>query len=165
MIPTGHLEDDGTTLVLTRRFEAPIDDVWASITESERVARWYGSWTGDPADGFVMLTMNAEPGEIPPARFDIDVCEPPRLLAVSSTDDYGTWKLTCELSQSNGGTDLRFLQRELDPSLLGDVGAGWEWYLDRLAAAVVDDEPPSLADFEGPYMTELKPHYESLRTG
>lgn len=38
MNPTGRLEDEGRTLVLRRRLPVPIDDVWASITESERLA-------------------------------------------------------------------------------------------------------------------------------
>jgi uncharacterized protein YndB with AHSA1/START domain len=39
--PTGRVE--GEDLVLTRRFEAPVEDVWTSITKSESTARWYGS--------------------------------------------------------------------------------------------------------------------------
>ncbi len=36
--PTGELE--GQQLTIERTFRAPIDDVWASLTEPERVARW-----------------------------------------------------------------------------------------------------------------------------
>ncbi len=36
MIPTGTLHDDGRTLVLRRTFTAGIEEVWASVTESER---------------------------------------------------------------------------------------------------------------------------------
>ena len=32
-------------------FHAPIEDVWAAVTEPERLARWIGTWTGDPATG------------------------------------------------------------------------------------------------------------------
>ncbi|MFI7575428.1 hypothetical protein [Micromonospora sp. NPDC049497] len=39
----------GTDLVLTRRFRAPATDVWASITDPERSARWFGRWEGDAA--------------------------------------------------------------------------------------------------------------------
>lgn len=51
MRPTGALEDGGRTLVLTRRFSARIDDVWASITDPERLSRWFGTWSGDPSTG------------------------------------------------------------------------------------------------------------------
>ena len=57
MKPTGTVEDGGKTLVLRRHFSVSIDDVWASVTESERLGRWFGTWTGDPATGSVMVTM------------------------------------------------------------------------------------------------------------
>lgn len=39
--PTGRVvrTSSGYDLVVTRRFSAPIDDVWAGVTESERTAR------------------------------------------------------------------------------------------------------------------------------
>ncbi len=51
--PTGRIirTPAGRDLVLTRTFRAPIEDVWASITEPERTARWFCSWTGDAAPG------------------------------------------------------------------------------------------------------------------
>jgi hypothetical protein len=33
---------------------------------------------------------NAEAEPVPPVRYDIRACEPPRLLAISVNDDYGT---------------------------------------------------------------------------
>ena len=106
MIPTGTLHDDGRTLVLRRTFTAGIEEVWASVTESERLGRWFGTWTGDPASGSVMVTMNAEPESGSAERFDIEACEPPRLLSVSATNDYGHWQLTVELSTVGGATTL-----------------------------------------------------------
>jgi uncharacterized protein YndB with AHSA1/START domain len=153
MIPTGTLDTEARTLVLTRSFAAPIDDVWASVTESDRLARWFGTWTGDPADGWVMVSMNAEPEEGSPTRFAIEACEPPRLLRVSATDVFGHWVLVVELAEEGSGTLLTFRHEELDPASAHEVGPGWEWYLDRLVAAVSGEEPPGLAAFETDYMT------------
>jgi hypothetical protein len=61
MNPTGTLDDDGHTLVLVRRFTAPIEDVWASVVDSERLSRWFGTWSGDPSTGSVMLTITPRP--------------------------------------------------------------------------------------------------------
>ena len=64
--PTGTLirTPDGRDLVLIRTFRATIHDVWASITESERTARWFASWTGDAAPGeTIRYTMTFEAGE------------------------------------------------------------------------------------------------------
>ena len=152
MNPTGRLEDDGRTLLLTRTFPAPAEVVWASVTESERLGRWFATWTGDPTDGYVMVSMNAEAEPVPPARFDITVCEPPRRLSVESTDGNGTWKVTVELSETDGVTTLVFRQDDLDPSAAPDVGPGWEWYLDRLVAAEAGGPVPDLDAFDRDYM-------------
>lgn len=152
MKPTGTVEDGGKTLILRRHFPVPIGDVWASVTESERLGRWFGTWTGDPATGSVMVTMNAEPEAAAPARFDIDACEPPRLLAVSATDESGQWKLVATLTEVEGGTVFELRQEELAPGTASDTGPGWEWYLDRLVASVAGKQPPTLDDFETDYL-------------
>ncbi|MET0908130.1 MAG: SRPBCC family protein [Ilumatobacteraceae bacterium] len=162
MTPTAALEDDGSTLALTRRFASPIEDVWASITESDRLARWFGTWTGDPSTGWVTVTMNAEAEPVPASRYDIRECEPPRVLAVSAIDDAGTWHLRAELSESDGITTLVFRHEWIDPEHLASAGVGWEWYLDRLAAAVVGETPPSLEDFDTRYLPAVSTYTDSL---
>ncbi len=152
MTSNASLEADGTTLAITRHFASPIEDVWASITESDRLARWFGTWTGDPPSGFVMVTMNAEAEPVAASRYDIHECEPPHVLAVSAVDDAGAWHLRAELSESQGHTTLVFRHEHIDPEHVASIGVGWEWYLDRLTAAVVGDIPPSLEDFETQYL-------------
>lgn len=158
---TGTLEDDGRTLVLVRRFGASIEDVWATLTDSDRLARWFGTWTGDPASGRVLVTMNAEAEAGAPAEFQVVACEPPRLLAVSADDEYGSWRLSAELAGTDGGTTLTFRQRDLDPRSLPETGPGWEWYLNRLVAAVEGGEPPTLGDFDTDYVP-LSAQYADL---
>ena len=43
--PSGQLvrTADGNELVVSRTFRAPIEDVWASVTEPDRTARWFGT--------------------------------------------------------------------------------------------------------------------------
>ena len=54
------------------------------MTEPERLARWIGTWTGDPASGPVDFRMLYE-GEGPATEvFTIHECEEPRRLAVTS---------------------------------------------------------------------------------
>ena len=44
---TDQQADDGSRLVVLRReWPDPIDDVWSALTESERTARWIGTYTG-----------------------------------------------------------------------------------------------------------------------
>lgn len=159
MIPSGAYNSTTRTLTVRRTFTASIDDVWAGITESDRLARWYGTWTGDPSTGSVMVTMNAEASEFEPVRHDIIACEPPRLLSVEAGDDAGSWHLSFELFSRDSGTELVLSQRDLGPDRVGDIGPGWEWYLDRLVAAFAGTEPPTLHDFEVDYMA-MKAAYE-----
>jgi uncharacterized protein YndB with AHSA1/START domain len=152
MTPTGTLQDDGRTLVLHRTFRAPAEDVWASITESERLGRWFGTWSGDPADGFVEVTMNAEAEPVPPSRFDIVACEPPHRLCVVAVDDQARWQLTADITEAGGTTTLVLRQHDVDPAAVGDTAPGWEWYLDRLVAVATGGTPPSLEAFETDYL-------------
>ena len=104
--PTGRLVTtaDGRDLVLTRRFAGSVDDVWASITESERTARWFGSWVGEPGAGnTVTVTMVAEEGN-PEVQVHIDVCDPPHHLALTIHDPTGTWRLEGHVRAVDGDT-------------------------------------------------------------
>jgi uncharacterized protein YndB with AHSA1/START domain len=127
-IPSGRLVStgDGRDLVLQRTFRAPIEDIWASITESERTARWLGPWTGEGAPGgTVELTLSAEDGA-PVAAVHIEACEPPHHLRVAMDDAAGSWRLAADLTEAGGLTTLRLthhLDEAADP---GSTGPGWE---------------------------------------
>ena len=72
VVPNGRIERDHEghpTLVIVREFAAPIEDVWASVTEPARLERWIGTFTGDPASGSVMFAMTAESDVRRPRRW------------------------------------------------------------------------------------------------
>ena len=143
--PTGRLE--GQDLVLTRKFKAPIEDVWASITESESTARWYGSWTGTPGAGnTITIKMAFEDGK-PESEAHIDACEPPKRLALSTAGQWGV-KIEITLTQTDDTTELRFVHHLSDPELAQAFGPGWEYYLDNLVAARAGEKLPSFSDYD-----------------
>lgn len=169
---TGRREthDGQEVLVLERRFHAGIDDVWAAVTDPVRLQRWIGTWSGDPASGSVAFRMTAEGEDVPEEIYDIETCDPPEHLAVRtreatpfSADGSGPrvrWALRLQLSEAAGVTTLTFVQALADGSLGTDmaasVGPGWEYYLDRLVAAMDggevgavawDDYEPGSADY------------------
>ena len=155
--PTGRLV--GNDLVLTRTFRAPVDDVWASLTDPERTARWFGPWQGDAAPGgAIKVQMVHEEGQ-PWMDMTIDACDPPRRLALSSVTEHGNWYLDMVLAESAGVTELRFTQRLADTAGVGEVGPGWEYYLDALTAARDGDPMPSFDD----YYPSMKDHFEAQR--
>ncbi|WP_426182042.1 SRPBCC domain-containing protein [Microbacterium sp. TWP3-1-2b2] len=156
MTLTGRVDSARHTLVLTRHFTTSIDDVWESIADSDRLSRWFGTWSGDSSTGTVSVTMNAEAEPMPAVPYEIRRCEPPTALSVRVTDEYGTWSLTAELSSVDGTTTLVLTQEDVDSATLEQTGPGWEWYLDRLVAAVHDERMPTLDDFDTSYMPMSK---------
>ena len=111
--PSGRVDrgpDGRLRLVISRKFRSPIDDVWASVTEPERLARWIGTFTGDPASGRVAFRMTAEGGDAPAEDMEIRECDPPRFLAVTAHTPQGPWNLELALTETDGVTELTFSQ-------------------------------------------------------
>ena len=157
--PTGTIttEGDRRVLTITREFRAPIEDVWAAVTESERLDRWIGTWTGDPASGRVGFVMTAE-GATEPEDMEIRECEPPRVLRVTSQVGEEKWHLDLLLEEKDGVTVLTFEQPDIDPAAAESVGPGWEFYLDRLVAAETGSDVGAI-DFERDYYPAMVEHY------
>jgi uncharacterized protein YndB with AHSA1/START domain len=155
--PTGRLF--GNDLVLTRTFRAPVADVWASLTDPQRTARWFGPWQGDAAPGrAIKVQMVHEEGK-PWMDMTIDACDPPRRLALSAVNEHGNWYLDMELAESAGVTELRFTQHLTGAEGVGEVGPGWEYYLDALVASRDGQPTPNFDD----YYPAMKDHFEAQR--
>ncbi|GAA2760278.1 SRPBCC family protein [Actinopolymorpha rutila] len=140
VVPEGDSEGTGVRLEFRRTYPDPVEEVWAVVTESDRSARWIGTWTGRPGVGStVEFTMTGEDGAGPePVR--ILECEPPRRLVVDwSVPGQPRWRVEVTLGpdETGGtGTSLRFVHRLAPGDDVKDVAAGWHYYLDRLAAAL-----------------------------
>ncbi|MEV4537588.1 SRPBCC family protein [Asanoa sp. NPDC049518] len=151
--PTGRLF--GNDLVLTRTFRAPVSDVWASLTEPERTARWFGPWKGAAAPGSTIEVQLVQEEGQPWMDFTIEACEPPSRLALTADD----WHLDLVLAEDGGVTELRFTQHLTDPEGVGSIGPGWEFYLDALVASREDRPLPSFDD----YYPAMKDHFDAQR--
>ena len=158
--PTGRLVPtaDGNKLILSRTFRAPIEDVWASVTESDRTARWFGAWKGVAAPGRVIKVQMGFEDEAPWLDKRIDACDPPRRLALS--DESGAMRIELLLSHADGLTELQLVHHLEPTDEVGAYGPGWEYYLDMLVASRDHLAPPSFDD----YYPAMKPYYESLPT-
>jgi uncharacterized protein YndB with AHSA1/START domain len=155
--PTGRLF--GNDLVVTRTFRAPIADVWASLTESDRTARWFGPWKGEAGAGnTIQVQMIHEEGQ-PWMDLTIDACEPPSRLAISGSEEAGGWLMDMVLAESDGVTELRFTHHLTSTEGAGEIGPGWEFYLDALVASR-DGQPAPVFD---DYYPALKEHFEAQR--
>ncbi|TXL87886.1 SRPBCC family protein [Streptomyces sp. IB2014 016-6] len=164
--PTGRLlrTPDGVDLVLTRAFPLPVEEVWAAVTESARTARWFGPWEGDGAPGAaVRVRLAFEEGE-PWTELRVEACEAPHRLVVSTVDEAGSWNLELRLSGTSegpsdtGGTELHFVQHRDTGAGLGEIGPGWEYYLDLLRAYLDGAPRPEFED----YYPAQKAYFEEL---
>jgi uncharacterized protein YndB with AHSA1/START domain len=147
--PTGRLTLLGgrTDLELERHFKASIEDVWQSITDPDSMSRWIGTFSGETGPGkTVQFRMLFEQGDAV-SNVLIEACEPPHRLVVSAKDDHGSWHLELRLKSAGNTTTLTFVQHLDDPKLAGDVGPGWEYYLDMLVAARTGAPRPSFDDY------------------
>lgn len=158
--PTGQVRAtaDGRQLVIERTFGAPLDDVWASLTEPERFARWYGSMVGEAGPGkTITVAMTAEK-EIISEPVKILECDPPNGFVVELGGQDVPWHLSVSLAEADGVTTLTFIHTLADDVDATDVGPGWEFYADRLNASLRDGAMPDW-DADG-YQAALGPHYE-----
>lgn len=148
---------DQRSVVLRREWPDPIDDVWSALTESERTARWIGTFTGR-TETTVEFTLTGEVdagGEVaPPVTVTIVECDPPRRLVVDIPEGDGPpWRVAVTLAVEDGRTVLLFEQRVAAGVAPADVEAGWSWYLDRLGACLHGGPMPD--------WTEYAPHEEN----
>ncbi|MET0933045.1 MAG: SRPBCC family protein [Mycetocola sp.] len=150
--PTGQVTRGSETafeLALTRTFDAPAADVWASLTDPTRTAEWLGPWRGEAGAGkTVELRMSFEEGADWNA-VRIDVCEPPRVIrvTVSGAGQGEEWLLEARLAESDGQTDLTFVHFLSDAAVAEMSGPGWEYYLDMLVASRAGVPRPEWDDY------------------
>ena len=118
------------TLVATRSYDTPIDDVWDALTNPERIPRWFLPVSGDlRLGGRYQLEGNAG-GEI-------TACEPPTRFA--ATWEYGgdvTWiAVRLRTEPGTAGTLLELEHVAHGPDELWDeygpgaTGVGWDMAL------------------------------------
>lgn len=129
-------------LVYRRNFLLPIGEVWAALTDPDKLGHWYGTYTGDPASGQVRLTMTDDHDS---ATTDVRIlrCTPPSGFSV----DQDGWLLEVALHQVGRITTLEFTHRHVPRSEAGEIGPGWQYYLDRLNAVLTDTRPPLWDDY------------------
>lgn len=158
--PTGRLDRTagGSDLVLTRTFRASVEDVWASVTDPQRAARWFGPWEGRGAPGQTIKVQLLFEEQTPWSDVRIDVCEPPHHLAVTVLDAHGAWRMEVRLSGAAGGTELQLVHHLDSDAAVGEVGPGWEYYLDNLIASRDGTALPTFDD----YYPAQKAYFEAL---
>lgn len=139
--PHGTIErtTDGGIVRFDRSLAFPIEEVWAAITEPERLADW---WPPVPGDITVDLRAGGKitfawpQTDFPTLEFTITRLDAPTLLEHTHTSP-GSW-MRWELTTTAAGTRLRatYFVPDLDMAVeRGDL-VGLHYSLDRLAPAL-----------------------------
>jgi uncharacterized protein YndB with AHSA1/START domain len=152
-------EDDGRQrLELRRSWPDPIEDVWAALTEPDRLARWIGVYEGERrAGGTGTFRMTQEDGEAAGQPTTIVECDPPRRLVIEWPEASAQMeRIDLDLVVEGGRTVLRFVQFFPAATDVVDWALGWHWYLDKLAAEIDGGASPS--DWDA-FVAEVGPGY------
>lgn len=114
------------TVLLRRRYEATVDDVWDACTKADRINRWFLPVTGDLRPGGRYQLQGNAGGEI--LR-----CEPPSLLRVTWVMGEGPHsEVEVRLAAAGEATEFELEHiATVDPDMWeqfgpGAVGVGWE---------------------------------------
>ncbi|HSP37324.1 MAG TPA: SRPBCC domain-containing protein [Frankiaceae bacterium] len=146
---------DGVRLEFVRTYDVPPTDVWSAVTDPERMERWIGRWTGDPATGRVEFVMSAAGSERPETVLIHD-CSAPTHLAMTLESRDGPWPLELTLTDQGDRTVLRFVHQLAEPYNASTIGPVWQNFLDRLDSVLVGAPAPD--DF-GAYVARFGDAY------
>ena len=146
---------EGVRLRFRRSWPDPIEDVWAALTEPDRLARWIGSYEGERSAGgtgtFTMTHEDEPVGE----PMTITECDAPRRLVVDWATEEG-WRVELDLTTEDGQTVLLFTQFFAPGTQVTDYVLGWHWYLDKFDAEVSGRPAPGHWDA---FYAEVGPAY------
>lgn len=140
---------EGADLVLVRSLALSAEETWDHLTDSELTERWFGPWEGDGrAGGTVRVRMRFEDHE-PAIRVLIHECEAPRRLVLEADEEVGGWKLEVVVEPDGDDSILTFTHHldADDVDGVGEIGPGWEYYLDLLVAATEGAERPGFDQY------------------
>jgi uncharacterized protein YndB with AHSA1/START domain len=147
------------------RYDTDIDDLWAALTDPDRLARWYGRVEGDlrPGRTFRLFTADLD------SAGRIEVCEPPRRLVVTTRETEESYLkgqgaepfdelAEATLTADGGQTILVIEVRGMPLDKAAFYGAGWQIHAENLAAYLAGREP---GDVEARWAA-LVPPYQDL---
>jgi uncharacterized protein YndB with AHSA1/START domain len=155
---TLHSHDGAGVVRLNVRYESERADVWSALTETDRLALWFGKVEGELRAGgeFAAFVWSSEWD----GRGRIDACEPQRRVGVTMWEEEGKeHAVTAELVADGGATTLALEVRGLPVDLIWAYGAGWQVHLEDLGAHLSGQEGRNLPS----RWDELEPLYQGMK--
>src|SRR5579884_2557037 len=75
-----HSDAGGGVVRMEDRFDAGVDDLWAALTDPERLANWFGEVEGELSEGGEFRVRIALAGD---RTGHVEACQPPQRLLVT----------------------------------------------------------------------------------
>ena len=149
------------------RYDTDIADLWSTLTDPGRLARWYGQVEGDLRPGGEFHLYIESDGWDGTGR--VDACEPPRRLLVTTRETDESYlrgkgvppydeAIEATLTADGGQTILVIEVRGMPLDTIAFYGAGWQIHAENLAAYLAGRER---GDTEARW-DELVPPYQDL---
>src|ERR1700751_1256880 len=135
---------DGQGVVrIEDRYDTDIDDLWSALTDTGRLARWYGQVEGDLRPGG-QFRLHVESADID-ATGRVEACEPPRRLLVTNRETEVSHQrgqgvppydeaIEATLTADGDQTILVIEVRGMPLDTIAFYGAGWQIHAENLAA-------------------------------
>lgn len=160
MSDLGTITNDGDTRTVRfeRRYAVPPGEVWAALTEPDRLRQWLTVATVEPGEGGRVAFDFGSDGT---CDGTITVWDPPSVLEYGwSFSSEGDSVVRWELAADGDGTLLTLVHSRLVAASGPGYGAGWHAHLDGLAGHL-GGEP---VDWDERYRA-LRPDYDALVAG
>jgi len=156
-----HSVDGEGVVRIEDRLDTRIDDLWAALTDPDRLAHWYGEVEGDLRPGGEFNLRIALGG---PRTGRVEACEPPQRLLLTIRDpdprpgQPDQTAIEAQLIAEGVQTRLVWETRGMPVDLLPAYGAGIQIHVEHLADYISGRD---LRDVEARW-NELFPAYEAL---
>jgi uncharacterized protein YndB with AHSA1/START domain len=121
---------DDAEVVFERVYDTDPADLWAALTEPERLARWFAPVHGDLREGG-HFTIHFDDNDVPDCR--LASCDRPRRYSWEWSHSSHTSLVTVAVAPAGTGARLHLTHTRLAVSQAPDYAAGWEVYVRRLA--------------------------------
>ena len=133
-------EVDGSgTVHVEDVYDTGIDELWAAVTEPERLERWLAKVSGDLRVGGTFAARFTSSWE-GPGR--VEVCDRPhRLLLTMQPGTDEEMQIEALLTTESDRTRLVIEERGFPPGVAPDHGAGWQAHIEDLRAYLEGREP------------------------
>jgi uncharacterized protein YndB with AHSA1/START domain len=155
ILGTLRTEDGRGVVHIEDVYPTDVDDLWAAVSEPERLARWLVDIEGETRGGnpfHVRFTSGWE------GTLRVDVCEAPRHLLLTASDGESETVMEATLTPEADGTRLVIEERGLPLSEYAAHGAGWQAHLEDLGTVLAGRERSVWID----RLRQLKPFYEEF---